>query len=72
MASETQIPLSRNQGQPNDEIELGEFENSAFDDPHNNPEFSLPPTDMGKDAWLFLLTCFVVETLVWGMFFSSS
>lgn len=29
-------------------------------------EFSLPPVDRGKDAWLFLAACFVVEALVWG------
>lgn len=30
-------------------------------------EFSLPPTDRGKDAWLFLAACWAVEALVWGM-----
>ena len=30
-------------------------------------EFSLPPTDGGKDAWLFLAACWAVEALVWGM-----
>lgn len=30
------------------------------------PEFSLPPTDTGKDAWLFLAACWAVEALVWG------
>lgn len=33
------------------------------------PEFSLPHADGGKDAWLFLAACFVVEALVWGMSF---
>ncbi|KAF1960499.1 MFS general substrate transporter [Byssothecium circinans] len=28
--------------------------------------FSLPPTDGGKDAWLFLLACFMLEGLIWG------
>ncbi|KAH7117704.1 major facilitator superfamily domain-containing protein [Dendryphion nanum] len=32
---------------------------------HDN-EFSLPPVDGGKDAWLFLAAAFVVEVLVWG------
>lgn len=31
-------------------------------------EFSLPPVDGGKDAWLFLAACFAIEALVWGMF----
>lgn len=30
-------------------------------------EFSLPPVDRGKDAWLFLAACFVMEALIWGM-----
>ncbi|KAI1331807.1 MFS general substrate transporter [Xylariaceae sp. FL0255] len=29
-------------------------------------EFSLPPVDGGKDAWLFLAAAFVVEALAWG------
>jgi hypothetical protein len=29
--------------------------------------FSLPPTDGGKDAWLCLLSCFMLEALIWGM-----
>jgi hypothetical protein len=29
-------------------------------------EFSLPPVDRGKDAWLFLAACCVLEALVWG------
>ena len=31
-------------------------------------EFSLPPVDGGKDAWLFLAACFAIEALVWGRF----
>lgn len=27
---------------------------------------SLPPVDGGKDAWLVLAGCFVLEALVWG------
>jgi hypothetical protein len=33
-----------------------------------HPEFSLPQADGGKDAWLFLAACFVVEALVWGRY----
>jgi hypothetical protein len=29
-------------------------------------EFSLPPVDGGKDAWLFLAACWAVEALIWG------
>ena len=34
-------------------------------DGHEMP--SLPPVDGGKDAWLFLAACFMIEGLVWGM-----
>ena len=27
---------------------------------------SLPPADGGKQAWLFLTACFLVEALIWG------
>ncbi|CAL8577440.1 hypothetical protein XPA_003269 [Xanthoria parietina] len=37
----------------------------------SNPnDSSLPAVDGGKDAWLFLAACFVVEALVWGFPFS--
>ncbi|KAI0476878.1 major facilitator superfamily domain-containing protein [Xylaria cf. heliscus] len=42
-------------------------------DGHNesgNPEFSLPPVDGGKEAWLFLAACFVVDALIFGYAFS--
>jgi hypothetical protein len=29
----------------------------------------LPPVDTGKDAWLFLFSAFVMDILVWGIFF---
>ncbi|KAL6872158.1 MFS general substrate transporter [Trichoderma novae-zelandiae] len=38
--------------------------------PDGSAEFSLPPVDRGKDAWLFLAACFVLEALVWGFPFS--
>lgn len=30
-------------------------------------EFSLPPVDGGKDAWLCLVGGFILEMMVWGM-----
>ncbi|KAL9583778.1 MAG: hypothetical protein Q9212_002516 [Teloschistes hypoglaucus] len=33
-------------------------------------EFSLPEADGGRDAWLFLAGCFMVEALIWGFPFS--
>ncbi|KAG9236766.1 MFS monocarboxylate transporter [Amylocarpus encephaloides] len=38
--------------------------------PNHGPEFSLPPADSGKDAWLFLTACFILEALIWGFPFS--
>lgn len=34
--------------------------------PGDRQDFSLPPVDGGKDAWLFLTASFVLECLVWG------
>jgi hypothetical protein len=31
-----------------------------------NAPSSLPPTDGGKDAWLFLFASFMLEALIWG------
>ncbi|KAF4994606.1 hypothetical protein FDECE_13063 [Fusarium decemcellulare] len=33
-------------------------------------EFSLPQADGGKDAYLFLAACFIIEALVWGFPFA--
>ncbi|KAA8650801.1 hypothetical protein EYZ11_007826 [Aspergillus tanneri] len=33
-------------------------------------ERQLPPIDGGKDAWLFLAACFVIEALIWGFSFA--
>ncbi|KAM3540998.1 hypothetical protein ARSEF1564_006093 [Beauveria bassiana] len=43
---------------------------SVDDGSHGRHEFSLPPTDTGKDAWLFLLASFMMEAFVWGFPFS--
>lgn len=32
-------------------------------------EFSLPPVDTGKDAWLFLAACWVVEAVTFGTYY---
>lgn len=44
--------------------ELESFQNRPADEA--NASSSLPPTDGGKDAWLFLFACFMMEALVWG------
>jgi hypothetical protein len=52
----------------------GEYFSSLTAPRHNEAgmqrhEFSLPPVDGGKDAWLFLAACFAVDALVWGRCF---
>lgn len=37
-----------------------------FRQPENFRENTLPESDRGRDAWLFLATCFMVEALIWG------
>lgn len=37
----------------------------------SDADSSLPPVDTGKDAWLFLLSAFILNVLVWSMSFSS-
>jgi hypothetical protein len=59
MDSSAEIPMR------NISNERGELGTGSLDDQHG-PEFSLPPADGGKDAWLFLAACFIVEALVWG------
>ncbi|KAK5636616.1 hypothetical protein RRF57_012329 [Xylaria bambusicola] len=45
-------------------------EQGATDNSDGNAEFSLPPVDGGKEAWLFLAASFVVDALIWGFTFS--
>lgn len=33
---------------------------------NETPRFSLARADGGKDAWLVLAGCFILEALVWG------
>ncbi|KAM0230279.1 hypothetical protein ACHAP5_011402 [Fusarium lateritium] len=55
--------------------ETGDVTSSNFDDietlsPEVHTQFSLPPVDGGKDAWLFLFASFLLEALVWGFPYS--
>ncbi|KAL8700048.1 MAG: hypothetical protein Q9224_001141 [Gallowayella concinna] len=56
------------EGSDNSDINLGR----RFPRPSdaNRREFTLPQADRGKDAWLFLAGCFMVEALIWGFPFS--
>lgn len=58
-------------------FELGELQSRS---PHADvndgqaarQEFSLPPVDTGKDAWLFLAACWVVEAVTFGEYCHTS
>ena len=58
--------LSNGRDRDRDREELSASPQLGDQPSSNGPEFSLPPADGGKDAWLFLAACFVVEALVWG------
>ncbi|KAL7815683.1 MFS general substrate transporter [Trichoderma gracile] len=50
-------------------VEVGQYDVEAQqEDPDQG--HSLPPVDTGKDAWLFLAACFVMEAMVWGFPFA--
>ncbi|KAI8938433.1 hypothetical protein NX059_004326 [Plenodomus lindquistii] len=46
------------------DIEL--LQNTGAEPSAEDQGFSLPPTDGGKDAWLCLFACFMLEALIWG------
>jgi hypothetical protein len=48
------------------------LQNEAVGHINGNEGFSLPPTDGGKDAWLCLFACFMLEALIWGTLSRSS
>ncbi|KAJ4291673.1 hypothetical protein N0V90_009568 [Kalmusia sp. IMI 367209] len=50
--------------QPAGSVEVELQQEPSVDD--TNAGFSLPPTDGGKHAWLFLFSCFMLEGLIWG------
>lgn len=41
-------------------------EEQGIDGNHEREQLNLPRADGGKDAWLFLCGCFMIEALVWG------
>jgi hypothetical protein len=45
--------------------ELRHFENGEWREAERTT-YSLPRVDGGKQAWLFLSACFMLEALVWG------
>lgn len=41
------------------------FQSPTYDD--ESSITNLPPTDGGKDAWLFLASGFIIEAIVWAL-----
>lgn len=46
--------------------DVEQLPNDATNPSDPNEGFSLPPTDGGKNAWLCLISCFMLEALIWG------
>lgn len=57
---------SRATTRPPSPMEEEEGSGGEEDGAQGRHEFSLPPTDSGKDAWMFLLSSFMMEAFVWG------
>ncbi|KAF2278820.1 MFS general substrate transporter [Westerdykella ornata] len=51
---------------PNPPISELSYDDRSLENRDTGNGFSLPPTDGGKDAWLFLFACFILEALIWG------
>lgn len=47
-------------------IELNGVSPQHYEAGAGEVQFSLPPVDTGKDAWLFLFSAFIMDILVWG------
>ncbi|KAH8645203.1 MFS general substrate transporter [Alternaria alternata] len=64
----TQVDLTTYPQQPSSaattDIELLQENNQS--QPTSDNGFSLPPTDGGRDAWLCLFSCFMLEAMIWG------
>ncbi|KAH8907614.1 putative MFS monocarboxylate transporter [Coniochaeta sp. PMI_546] len=52
--------------QPTSAIATLESLSQSQDDDARRPGFTLPRADGGRDAWLVLASCFVLEATVWG------
>jgi len=62
-ATTTELELTR-YAQQQETPDIEPHRNESIDEP--NASSSLPPTDGGKDAWLFLFASFMLEALIWG------
>ena len=53
----------------NHDVELRPATNAlahSHDEDASHPGFTLPRADGGREAWLVLASCFVLEATVWG------
>ncbi|CAA9961803.1 hypothetical protein PTMSG1_05180 [Pyrenophora teres f. maculata] len=58
----TQVELTA----PTSPTDIERLRHHDHQPPNNDATFSLPPTDQGKDAWLCLFSCFLLEAMIWG------
>jgi hypothetical protein len=63
------IELNRLERLPVDNVSQRELIEQNFE-PAVDYSRTIPPADGGKEAWLFLAACFMVEGLVWGFPYS--
>jgi hypothetical protein len=55
-----------NMGTSNGVVQRQDGQDNSPEPQASNAEFSLPPVDTGKEAWLFLAACWVVEAFTFG------
>jgi hypothetical protein len=63
------IELNRLERLPTDNLSQRELIEQNFE-PAEDYARAIPPADSGKEAWLFLAACFMIEALVWGFPYS--
>ena len=65
--SETSIELvTPNRAVSDDTVQLQDTFNQSLESRATDAEFSLPPVDGGRKAYLFLVACWVVEAVTFG------
>ena len=49
-----------------EQLEMSPSRANVEENPEDAPQAGLPPVDGGRDAWLVLAACCILEALVWG------
>jgi hypothetical protein len=62
------IVNSRDVHGENDTTATWSRDDTEADVNHEREQVNLPRADGGREAWLFLAGCFIIEALVWGKF----